>query len=92
MNAQKKQTSGIGKGSPGPGRKKGVPNKVTADLRNMIHEALANAGGVDYLTTQAKANPGAFMTLVGKTLPKEVTGPNGDPLFTGIKFIGVAVE
>lgn len=82
----------VGNGKPGPGRPKGSVNKVTGDLRAMIGEALAAAGGVEYLTTQAKANPSAFLTLVGKTLPKEVTGPNGAPLFEGVRFIGVEVE
>jgi len=37
----------------------------------MILEALDGAGGVDYLTKQAKANPAAFLSLVGKLLPRE---------------------
>lgn len=56
----------------GMGRKKGVPNKITRDVREMIHGALQAAGGQDYLTEQARENPAAFLALVGKTLPKEV--------------------
>lgn len=56
----------------GKGRKKGVPNKITADLRAMILGALDDAGGQEYLTRQAKRNPQAFLPLVGKCLPKEV--------------------
>ena len=56
----------------GKGRKKGVPNKMTRDLRDMIVGALEDAGGQDYLRAQAKDNPGAFMALVGKTLPKDI--------------------
>lgn len=83
---------GAGTGNRGRGRPKGSVNKVTGDLRAMISAALTEAGGVEYLTAQAKANPSAFLTLVGKTLPKEVTGPNGAPLFEGVRFIGVEVE
>ena len=54
------------------GRKKGVPNKTTADLKGMIMTALSEVGGKDYLKTQAKENPTAFLGLVGKVLPKEV--------------------
>jgi len=54
------------------GRKKGVPNKITADLKGMILTALSDVGGKDYLVEQAKENPTAFLTLVGKVLPKEV--------------------
>lgn len=64
----------------GKGRPKGVPNKVTAELKDMIRQALDEAGGVKYLKEQAHLNPGAFMSLVGKTLPKEVTGKDGGPI------------
>lgn len=54
------------------GRKKGIPNKFTADLKGMILTALSEVGGVNYLKTQARKNPTAFIGLVGKVLPKEV--------------------
>jgi hypothetical protein len=62
---------------PGPGRPKGVPNKVTAELKDMILGALDNAGGVEYLTERARdpKTASAFLTLVGKTLPMTVKGP-----------------
>lgn len=56
----------------GQGRPKGTPNKVTSDVRAMIHGALDQLGGQSYLVEQARANPAAFMTLVGKILPKEI--------------------
>lgn len=62
------------------GRVKGTPNKLTADVKGMILEALSRVGGVDYLVEQAEANPTAFMTLVGKVLPLQLTGENGDPI------------
>lgn len=69
------------------GSRKGKPNKVTADLRAMIMGALDAAGGQAYLQKQADENPNAFMALVGKTLPKEVTGKDGKDLFpTKIKI------
>ena len=70
----------------GKGRKKGVPNKINSDLRAMIHGALEEAGGQTYLATQAKENPAAFLSLLGKTLPKEITGPQGEP----IKFLDMS--
>lgn len=57
----------------GKGRKAGVPNKVTGDVKAMILGALQDAGGQDYLTVQAVANPGAFMSLIGKVIPKEIS-------------------
>lgn len=67
-------------GTPGPGRPKGSANKITADVRAMTLEALSKAGGVDYLVKQAEAQPVAFLALVGKCLPKEITGPGGAAL------------
>lgn len=46
----------------------------------MILVALTQAGGAEYLHSQAAKNPGAFMTLVGKVLPLQVTGDGGGPL------------
>lgn len=62
------------------GRKAGTPNKVTGELKDMILGALDDVGGKEYLSHQAKENPTAFMTLVGKVLPMQVTGANGGPL------------
>jgi hypothetical protein len=64
----------------GAGRKKGVPNKVTGELKDMILGALSEAGGQQYLLERAKDNPVAFMTLVGKVLPYQVTGEGGGPV------------
>ena len=59
-------------GNRGVGRVKGVPNKVTKELKEMILGALDDAGGQRYLARQAEENPIAFLTLVGKVLPLSV--------------------
>ena len=59
------------------GRQKGTPNKFTSQLKDMILQALSEAGGVEYLKEQAEKSPGAFLTLVGKVLPLQVTGEGG---------------
>lgn len=56
------------------GRPKGVPNKNTAALKDMILNALEGVGGQEYLQTQASENPTAFLTLIGKVLPMQVNG------------------
>ena len=56
----------------GPGRPAGRLNKVNADIKAKIVEALSEVGGVAYLKAQAAENPTAFLGLVGKVLPKEV--------------------
>ena len=60
-------------------RRKGVPNKITASVKEMILLTLTRAGGVDYLLRQAEAEPKAFLSLVGRILPLEVSGPNAQP-------------
>jgi hypothetical protein len=62
-----------GKGAPkSGGRAKGTPNKVTADLRDMIRNALEKKGGQEWLEAQMDANPVAFMSLISKIIPAEV--------------------
>jgi len=72
----------------GPGRPKGSTNKNTAILKDMLLQALDEAGGVDYLLARAKdkKTQGAFLSLLGKVLPMQVTGPgeNGEHLFSEI--------
>lgn len=65
----------------GSGRKKGTPNKLTADVKSMIIGALNKKGGQRYLERQADKNPVAFMTLVGKVLPTTLSGDPNNPLF-----------
>ena len=65
---------------PGPGRPKGVPNKVTTAVKEMVVQALDELGGVEYLKKQAKENPTAFMTLVGKIIPTQIAGDPENPL------------
>jgi len=58
------------------GRPKGVPNKLTTDVRAAIQEAFIAAGGVKYLQGIAKSDPAVFCRLLGMTVPKDlhVTG------------------
>ena len=79
--------SAAGGRKPGAGRKKGVPNKITTELKELILGALDDVGGRAYLAKQAKANPAPFMTLLGKILPLQVTGSNGGPLATNNTII-----
>lgn len=66
--------------APKPGRKKGTPNKVTGEVKEMILRALAEAGGVEYLKARAVDSPTAFMALVGRVLPLQVSGDPDQPL------------
>lgn len=71
----------------GKGRKRGVPNKISGDLRAMVLGALDRVGGQAYLEEQARANPQAFLTMVGRCLPKQVN-VNANAKLT-VRLVGV---
>jgi hypothetical protein len=72
------------KGQRFGGRQKGTPNKVNGALREAILAAADEAGGEGgvqaYLLMQAKINPVAFMGLLGKILPTQLSGEGGGPV------------
>lgn len=74
------------------GRAKGTPNKTTALLKDAILQAAEKAGDKDglvgYLTTQARANPGPFMALLGKVLPMQIANADGEKLTVQIVRYG----
>lgn len=75
-----------GKGGrlPGAGRPKGSKSKTTRILKEAILLAAENAGGdgglVGYLQQQALDSPSAFLSLLGKVLPTQVTGEDDGPV------------
>jgi len=62
----------------GSSRKKGTPNKITADARAAIMAAFSDVGGSDYLRLIAVSHPQVFCSLLGKILPTQ-TQISGDP-------------
>lgn len=71
----------------GPGRPKGLQNKVTKDIKAMILGALEAKGGQAWLEEQMEANPTAFMTLLGKIVPTktEISGSLDVGLFDRLR-------
>jgi hypothetical protein len=69
----------------GGGSRKGRLNRHTADIKGMITAALHEAGGQAYLVQQAHANPQAFLSLLGKILPKVVVGDENKPLVLSVE-------
>jgi hypothetical protein len=65
----------------GPGRPKGASNKITRDIKEAILAAFDKVGGADYLARQADENPTAFMTLLGKVLPTQISNADGEGPF-----------
>ncbi|MEH6743895.1 hypothetical protein [Hyphomonas sp.] len=70
----------------GAGRKKGSVAPATKLLKDAILEAAAAVGSDDkgkgklvgYLTERAKDQPVAFMSMLGRVMPMQVTGPEDD--------------
>ena len=54
------------------GRKKGSINKATAEIKDMLRQALDESGGVEYFKAQARENPVSFNTLIAKIIPADV--------------------
>jgi hypothetical protein len=78
--SETQQKRKVGDGTPGPGRPKGSKDKIPQDVKAMVLEALSHAGGAEYLCMQAFDNPKAFLSLVGRVLPLQVTGKDGAPI------------
>ena len=70
----------------GAGRKPGIPNKYNADIKGMVLTALHDVGGAQYLARQAEQNPVAFMGLVGKVLPLQLAGHDGQRLVVDFRW------
>jgi hypothetical protein len=89
MTNPDKVTKSVRKPPPKGGSRKGIPNKVTKELKEMILQALDGAGGVDYLQERAKdpRTASAFLSLVGKVLPMTVqgAGEGGEHVFRVIE-------
>ena len=68
----------------GQGRPKGVPNKLTASVKEAIEAAAQGLGGgtrLEAWARQAPENEKAFWTTIyPKLLPLQVTGKDGGPL------------
>ena len=72
--------SGHGGKRQGAGRKRGVPNKLTAHVREAVQNAFLEVGGENYLVKVAKEDPRTFCTLLGKLLPTQVEAKAEEPI------------
>ena len=79
-----KQSAGIGKGTPGPGRKPGVPNKATTAVKDAIAAAAEGLGGTARLIAWAQEDPlnerAFWSSIYPKLLPLQLTGEGGGPI------------
>lgn len=90
--AEKKKRAGPPTGNAGKGRPKGSKNKTTTLLREAILLAAENVGNdirpddglVAYLEQLAVVEPKAFASLLGRVLPLQVTGADGEAVKTEV--------
>lgn len=94
MNKPGKVPQSAAKQQPKGGSRKGVPNKATKQLKDMILGALDSAGGVEYLTKRANdpRTAAAFLGLVGKVLPMTVAGDPDNPLRAIVRIERLVID
>jgi hypothetical protein len=75
----------------GSGRKPGVPNKMSATVKQNVIEVFEQLGGVDHMKQWAIDNPNNFYNIYAKILPTqtELSGPDGSDLPQGIGILFV---
>ena len=67
--------------------------KAEITLKDGKKRAITSPGGADWLREQMILRPEAFMTLLGKVLPTQITGPDDGPVQVAeIKLIGVRAD
>lgn len=96
MMSDEKQTLAIGKGKPGPGRKKGIPNRQTAAAKDAIAMAAEGLGGVSRLVEWAKEDPlnerAFWASIYPKLIPVQLAGDDDNPLRVVHKIELVALK
>jgi len=71
---------------PGSGRRPGVPNKITASVKEALVEAFERMGGVPSLVKWGKKHPGEFYRLWLRLLPIQLTGMNNQPIEVSVSL------
>jgi hypothetical protein len=86
MSEIKKQSvNSKGGARKGAGRPKGSLDKGNALLRDMLADAVHSVGGASYFAELARSHPTAFAALVGRLLPLQVTGEDGEAIKHSIR-------
>lgn len=81
-----KKTKRTFPGGAGPGRPKGVPNKVSGVAKESIARVFEEIGGVEKMAEWAQEHPTQFYNLYAKLIPVQVdgAGENGEHLISGV--------
>jgi hypothetical protein len=71
----------------GPGRPKGVPNKITLSVKEAIERAFERVGGISYLERVAHSDPRTFCALLSKLLPTKLANADGSPILMALSAL-----
>lgn len=66
------------------GRAKGTPNQLTASIKDAIHNAFEELGGMSYLVHVGRTDPRTFCALLSKLLPTKLANADGSPLLAAL--------
>jgi hypothetical protein len=66
------------------GRAKGTPNALTASIKDAIHNAFEELGGMSYLVHVGRSDPRTFCALLSKLLPTKLANADGSPLLAAL--------
>lgn len=68
----------------GPGRPKGLPNKLTVSVKEAVENAFQELGGMSYLVHVGRTDPRTFCALLSKLLPTKLANADGSPLLAAL--------
>jgi len=66
------------------GRAKGTPNALTTSIKDAIHNAFEELGGMSYLVHVGRSDPRTFCALLSKLLPTKLSNADGSPLLAAL--------
>ena len=80
MTEKQSTKSSRGGKRPGAGRPAGVPNKLSATVKDNVIAVFDRLGGIDHMKGWAEENPTQFYNIYAKLMPLQVNGPgeNGE--------------
>src|SRR5262245_58745836 len=80
----------------GIGRKRGVRNKLTSEMKALVRGALHAVGGQEYLERAARSRHVseriAFLSLCGRVIPVEVQAEASEALVVNITTLAVTSD
>jgi len=73
---------------PGPGRPRGLPNKITVAFKTAVLRAFEGIGGDRAFQRWARKHPTEFYKIAARLIPTEVVGDPERPLGMRVTFGG----